>query len=380
MRENETMRYANIIDHFSAKTRLKKIPFSGTFELTPRCNMNCKMCYIRMDQKEMEQVGTELPVEEWIRIAREAVDAGLVMALLTGGEAILYKGFKKFYLELRKMGVFVSINSNGTMLNGEWMEFFKQYPPAKFNLTIYGGSNETYARLCNNPKGFDQLKATVETLQKNHIEVYLNCMITKQNVEDLEELLAFAKEHDLQLHAATYAFPPVRKEGVDAPELNRFTPREAAKARVLLNRLNMTEEAFKKHAFAVAHTLDQDETQESECGEVVGEKVQCAAGRSNFWITWDGRFLGCGMIPDSELSIRDHSFMDIWKETVAYTETITLASECKNCSMKKLCVPCAAKLKAETGFYNKKSDYLCEYIREYVNLMREEIEGLTERA
>lgn len=152
MSNNNTMRYAKLMDYLDFKTRDMHLPFSGTLELTPRCNMNCKMCYIRMSEEEMKKVGKELPVEEWIRIAQEAVDMGMVSILLTGGEAILYKDFKKLFLALRKMGLFISINSNSTMLTDEWIEFFKENPPAKFNITIYGGCNETYARLCRNPK------------------------------------------------------------------------------------------------------------------------------------------------------------------------------------------------------------------------------------
>ena len=41
-------------------------------------------------------------------------------------------------------------------------------------------------------------------------------------------------------------------------------------------------------------------------------------------------------------------------------------------------MPCAAKIKSETGAYNLRSDYLCEYVDEYVKLMEQtagEVEG-----
>ena len=54
------------------------VPFAGTFELTPICNMNCRMCYIRTSFQEMEKQGTMLTAEEWIQIASEARDMGLL--------------------------------------------------------------------------------------------------------------------------------------------------------------------------------------------------------------------------------------------------------------------------------------------------------------
>ena len=43
------------------KAARSRTPVSGTFELTPRCNMNCRMCYIRMSEEEMNARGRAVP-------------------------------------------------------------------------------------------------------------------------------------------------------------------------------------------------------------------------------------------------------------------------------------------------------------------------------
>ena len=367
-----TIHYAKVAEYIGMKTRLMKVPFSGTFELTPRCNMNCKMCYIRMTPEEMKQVGEELSLEEWLRIAEESVAAGMTMVLLTGGEALLYKDFKPFYLALRKMGVFISINTNGTVLNDSWIEFFKQYPPAKFNITLYGGCNETYARLCGNPRGFDQVKYAIEQLQANRIEILLNCTITNHNICDLEQMVAFSKEHDLQIHATTYNFPPVRKEGIEELYQARPTPTEAAEHRLLLNwYTSQTKEVFKKFIDQLcAEDYSQLQDAECQCETCEGDKIMCAAGRSNFWVTWDGRMLPCGIIPESSVSLRGRSFKDTWTEITQMAAAVRLAPACSTCKKKSLCAPCAAKLSSETGTFDQRPDYLCEYTDEYIRLVR----------
>ena len=62
------------------------IPISGTFELTPRCNFNCKMCYVHLQPEEIPQNGVELTAKEWLRIAKEAKAAGTTWLCITGGE------------------------------------------------------------------------------------------------------------------------------------------------------------------------------------------------------------------------------------------------------------------------------------------------------
>lgn len=372
MDKNHIINYGELTHWLGLKSRKLKIPFSGTFELTPRCNMNCKMCYIRMTEKEMEKIGRELTADEWIRIAEGAVAEGMTMVLLTGGEAMLHKEFKKFYLALRKMGVLISINTNGTMFNDEWLRFFRKYPPLKFNITIYGGSNETYQQLCGNPRGFDQFQYGVEMLQSCGVEVMLNCTITRQNMHDMENIFRFAREHHLQVHTTTYNFPPVRKEGIEYPELSRMTPTEAAAARVYLNwEAVNNKERFLTAARQTVEHVEQASSADAECGTVQGDKVLCAAGRSNFWITWDGRMLPCGMLTDISVPVQDKSFRQAWQQIVEETEKITLALDCKNCKKKNICKPCAAKLKSESGKYDCRSEYLCQYQDEYIRLMGE---------
>ena len=58
-------------------------PVNGSIELLPLCNMNCRMCYVRLSHQEMDKLGALHPVEEWMRVAEEMQKAGVVFMLLT---------------------------------------------------------------------------------------------------------------------------------------------------------------------------------------------------------------------------------------------------------------------------------------------------------
>ena len=53
------------------------IPISGTFELTPRCNFNCKMCYVHLLEKDIPKYGKELSAKKWIDIAKQAKEIAI---------------------------------------------------------------------------------------------------------------------------------------------------------------------------------------------------------------------------------------------------------------------------------------------------------------
>ena len=118
-------------------------PCAGTFELTPRCNFHCAMCYVRLSVEEEARRGRELTAEEWISLGEQACREGMVFLLLTGGEPTLRTDFPEIYTALKKMGLMISINSNGYLLRGEILELLRSDPPYRVNISLYGTSNET---------------------------------------------------------------------------------------------------------------------------------------------------------------------------------------------------------------------------------------------
>lgn len=105
------------------KARQKHIPVTGALELLPLCNMNCDMCYVRLSRSEMERQGRLRTVEEWVRLAEQMQKAGTVFLLLTGGEPLLFPDFKTLYRRLRNLGMILTINTNGTLLDEAWADF-----------------------------------------------------------------------------------------------------------------------------------------------------------------------------------------------------------------------------------------------------------------
>lgn len=131
----------------------KKVPLYGVLELLPLCNLNCDMCYVRMSREEMEQVGRLRTIEEWTKTAEDMMKAGTLFVLLTGGEPLLYPHFRELYQKLRELGMIITINTNGTLIDEAWADFFAENKPRRINITLYGASNETYERLCHYPGG-----------------------------------------------------------------------------------------------------------------------------------------------------------------------------------------------------------------------------------
>ena len=167
--------------YFYQKAAAMRTPISGTFELTPLCNMNCRMCYIRMTPEEMHQRGQLITADDWIEMGRACAEQGMLFLLITGGEPFLRKDFRYIYTELKKLGLMIAINSNATLIDEQTVAWLREDPPVKINVTLYGGSNDTYARLCGHPTGFDAATRAVDMLLEAGIMVNINqfdCLTT----------------------------------------------------------------------------------------------------------------------------------------------------------------------------------------------------------
>ena len=346
-----------LVEHLHRRADVQGIPLSGTFELTPMCSMSCKMCYVRMTAEEVKATGKRLrTVEEWLEIARVMKEQGTLLLLLTGGEPLTYPGFRELYRELRKMGFVISINSNATLIDEETVKWFAEDPPQRINITLYGASDETYLRLCNHATGYTVVTKAIEMLQDAGIPVKLNCSVTPDNVCDLEKIIAYSDERKLVLQATSYMFPPLRRDETSIGRNERFSPEECAAVEARIRLLQRGREDLLKYCESVeAHcVLEEDAMFDCE-----GDGVRCRAGKSSFWITWDGRLLLCAMMDEPSYNVFEMGFPAAWQALRSRTQAIRLPSECAACDSKDVCRSCYT----ETGCYDKKPQYRCDLMR-----------------
>ncbi len=337
------------------------IPVAGNFELTARCNFNCKMCYVHQQHCTGEG---ELSAEEWIRIGRDACECGMFFLLLTGGEPFLRPDFAYIYTELRKMGLMISINTNASLLTDELLEVFKKYPPVRFNVSLYGGDNETYRSLCG-VNAYDVVTRNIRKLKEAGFCVKINCSVTPYNAEDVPKIYGFGKELGIPVQATTYMYPPVRVNNCQYGEAPaRFSAFEAAKYQLLCREQYLTPEQL---AGAI-HALPEGE---ADCAGELGEPIRCRAGRTAFWLTWDGRLLPCGMFPNEGYSVPELGFREAWLRTRTDTSRLRMPAACTNCERKDRCISCAAACYAETGSTEIRPDYICQMMEHLEKLTRE---------
>lgn len=367
-----------ITEYLHAKAARLRIPLSGTFELTPLCNMNCRMCYVRMSREQQEAVHPLRTSAEWLELGRQAREQGLLYLLLTGGEPFLRPDFREILGGLHQMGLLISVNSNGTLIDESVVRWLKETPPVRINITLYGASDETYRRLCRNPQGFTQVARAIHLLREAGMTVKLNCSLTPYNAADLEGIFDFAKKEGLVVQATSYMFPPLRRDPSQVGCNDRFTPEEAAYYAARIESLLNGEEAFLERMKSQSWAGFCAEPGE-DCGTLEGEGIRCRAGKCSFWVTWEGRLLPCGMLPDRGADVFQVGFAEAWRQAAESAAGIRLPGKCAGCSLRDQCRACAAMVRTESGDYQTAPDYRCRMTHAYPSACRQLEEEILNR-
>ncbi len=362
-----------------ARAWMQHVPLSGTFELSPMCNLACKMCYVRKTPAEVKAHHRPImTLDQWKRLGDQAEEAGTLFLLLTGGEPFLWPDFRELYEYLHRKGFLISINTNGSLIDEDTVECLLEHPPARINITLYGASEEAYHNLCGVSGVFERIAQNVDRLLEAGIHIKLNSSLTQYNATDLEKILRFAEKRNVLCDIGTYMFPPIRREKDCIGQNERFTPKEAAYYRLLHRKLTQTPEQYRGYLQRAAEGIIPPLGLDESCIDPRDGTVKCQAGHGTFWVTWDGYLLSCGMVPDPKVDLNKKNFPEAWEELGTKTEQIRLSGICQKCENKKVCHTCMAAALAETGSHSGVPIYLCCMAEELRKQAQEELEKLNE--
>lgn len=349
----------NIRDRLWEKAGPNKIPLTVAFELTPTCNLSCKMCYVRKSMQEVNNCGGLIRAKEWIAYAKEAADLGMLFPLLTGGEPLLHPDFKEIFIAMQNIGMQISINSNATMIDKEMAKWFSEHTPTRINITLYGASPETYEKLCGDKAAFYKVQEAIKWLKFYKIPIKFNASITSYNLDDLDKIISFAKSIDVPIQVATYMFPPIRRNKEMIGKNDRLNAKAAGYAKVKADYLYQEPEWFKGQVmrfsnFVNPKDIDFDKLEKSE------RKMKCRAGYCSFWIDWQGNMLNCGMHSPVKYNLKQYTIKEAWLKLYEDTKSILYSSICSNCPNMKLCHTCIAMINNECGSSGERPKYICE--------------------
>lgn len=321
------------------------IPISGTFELTPRCNFDCRMCYVHLKEDQIPKFGKELSAKEWIRIAEEAKSAGTTWLCVTGGEPLMHPEFETIWRELTQMGFFITLQTNASLIRGKAEKLFEQYPPRAVKITLYGTDDDVYRDVCRVENGFSRVNEGIQILRKLDVPIKIVSTVIRQNQDDVVKMAFYSYMNKIRWTATGNIRKSVRGAEVD------------------LNDVRISE-----NSKISGGTVIKEDIENKPVMDVTRKPcTYCRDYRVGYWVLWNGKMSFCSFIDELNISLRELTFTQAWEQLVKFEETLEWPDECKTCALQKKCVKCAATLATECGSVNQVTKEFCNKIIQKLN-------------
>lgn len=322
-----------------------------SWNTTKRCNLYCKHCYRESGPEKMDN---ELSTEEGKKLLDQMVKAGMRVIVLSGGEPMLRDDIFEIIDHAKSIGMTVLMGSNGTLITKEKAEELKSSGLSAIAISIDSLDPEKHNNFRGSDTAFQKAMEGANNCLAAGIKVQLNCTVTKENLDEIEEIADFASKlgasssHMLFL-VDTGRGKEIKEASIDIEEYKKAINRIIDKDLELDILLKPTCAPQYKVESILRGIQQQKNTSRG-----------CIAGISYCSILPNGDVHICPYAPVKVASIREESFDYIWENNEVFNQLRDYKNykgECGHCQYINICGGCRARAFSSTGDWLEEDPY-----------------------
>ena len=265
-------------------------------------------------------------------------------------EVLTRPDFEDIYIYAKRQGLFVSVLTNGTLINDRIIEIWKEYPVEIVSITMYGYSEKVYESITGVKGSYKMFRSALDKLIENKIPFELKFIGMRQNYAELSQMRKFSKE--LGVGSTTGFDIRPMNDGNQAPMELRVTPEEVFD-------FHMNEPDLRDFWVNVALREDEHKTAKKRSA---GNLYPCSVGYHYVYITHDGNMQGCVKAVKPRYDLLNGNFKDGWKflDEQVVSKKASLNFPCLNCDKFYYCEQCTAAFDLENGDPEKPVEFYCK--------------------
>ena len=322
--------YQNYVNRFfEISSRRKGIPLHGLFELTPYCNLDCKMCYVHLNINQFNPDNL-LSTHTWIQLINDAYEAGMRTATLSGGECLTYPGFDDIYIALYQLQIPTGILTNGVLLNRDRINFFKEYPPDHIQVSLYGSNEDAYEHVTG-MRSFEIVYKNILLAKEAKLPLRIAITPNRFLQNNLVSLIEFVEKLGIRYSVNAFLTSPRDNTGRKKEDMS------------IEQYLTMYRKADELRNLDDWTTVDPMELPEYGLGTEKRYGLQCGAGKSGFVIQYNGNMSPCVALYQITATPLKDGFENAWKSINNAASHYPLPIECGKCDYWSVCTHCPAR-------------------------------------
>ncbi len=336
-------------------------PFLVVWDVTYRCNLRCKHCYSTAGKPWKD----ELNEEEAMKALNILADAGVTAIAFSGGEPLLRKDFFDLAKAASDYGMFVSLATNGTLLNKENVRRLKECGVWFVQISL-DGTKEVHERFRGIEGIFERVVEGIKNCVEEGLITCISTTATKINYEDVPKVMDLAEELGVQWFML-YNFIPVGRGDF---EMDLSAEERERLLKELWKRLKATGINFMSTAPYYARIALQEESSivpthfynpnlEGKLKVLADFIGGCGCGRFYVAMRANGNIEPCVFFPLTLANIKEFEsgddFLVFWKENEVLNDLRDKdkIEICGSCRYRYVCGGCRARAYAYFKDYLK---------------------------
>ncbi|MBG9449902.1 TIGR04053 family radical SAM/SPASM domain-containing protein [Cytobacillus firmus] len=356
-----------------------KDPFIVIWELTRACQLKCLHCRAEAQYRRDPR---ELSFEEGMALIDQIREMNNPMLVFTGGDPLMRQDVFDIAEYAVKKGVRVSMTPSATPnVTKEAIEKAKQVGLARWAFSLDGPNAEIHDHFRGTSGSYDLTIERIKYLHELEIPVQINTVISRYNIDYLEEMAQVVEELKCVLWSVFFLVPTGRGQ-----EKDMISPVEHEKVFTWLYNLS------KKVSFDIKTTAaqhyrrvviqqkmkeakDQNEdiqyldalTQQGLTGSIDGlgrAPKGVNDGNGFVFISHVGDVYPSGLLPVKAGNVREQPLAEIYRESPIFKDLRNpdkYKGKCGQCEFRYVCGGSRSRAFAMTGDYME-SEPFCVYI------------------
>jgi MoaA/NifB/PqqE/SkfB family radical SAM enzyme len=319
----------------------RRVPVYAHFGITHRCNLTCKMCGIWRYGNAKE----ELSLAEVAEVAARMRRLGVVQCSIGGGEPFSHEKVEEIAKLFLDQGINTRLLTNGIGVGRDRIDKAMDYGVKNFSISLDSLYPARFDYICEHEGAWDDAISTISHIGRRLAGTpgalpTINCVVSNLNLEELPDLVRFAKSVGFAISFLPIELLEDEKAGQRnwearfiryRPEMGLNTDGEGSSMRARVDAAYTQLIQMKADGWPILNSTPYLESSRTylKTGRFPAEG--CDAGRLYFSIAPNGQFTICHRTVQQHKHFLDPDFEDYFHSAVYERTRMLEAGSCDGC-------------------------------------------------
>ncbi|MFQ5431769.1 MAG: radical SAM protein [Nitrospinota bacterium] len=322
------------------------VPYAISWNLTKRCNLACKHCYLDAGARE-KGADDELSEQQALEVVSQIaeVNPGTVL-ILTGGEPLMHPAIYKICKKAHQLGMMPVLGTNGTMLTSQVVEKLKDAGVSGIGVSIDSMEEDRHDTFRGTPGALIKSIEGLTAARDGGLEIQVQTTPTSDNVREIPQIAEWAHHFGASVFNLFFLVCTGRGETMAdiSPQAYEDILKWAADSKDTFPGM-MIRPKCAPHFKRILHQQDPNHPL------LQTYIAACRAGTHYCRITPDGKVTPCPYMPTEAGDLKESRFDSIWNNSPALQQyrSPEYGGKCGLCRYRLMCGGCRARAYATLG-------------------------------